>query len=1235
MTVQASSGDASPALVLTASPHFADWLLEQQISFSFTTYQTNRLFCGGVNGAGRLALHERLFDKPMGLFAQGDRLYMSSRYQLWQFDNLLSAGVTRQGCDRLYIPKTAYTTGDLNVHDVVLDGNGALLFVNTDFSCLAQLSPDYSFEPIWQPPFISKLVAEDRCHLNGLALRDGQPAYVTVCSSTDTAAGWRDHRVKGGAAIDVQTDEIVAAGLSMPHSPRWYQGKLWLLNSGTGELGHIDLPTGQFRPLTFCPGFVRGLAFWQNFALVGLSQLRAKPFSGLALEARLTAAGQTAQCGLMVVDLNTGQAIHWLQLEGVVEELFDVVVLPGVRQPQVLGFQSEDIERLVTFPGSGGIVTTKPTVKRPSVGDRNPIAGLPRQVWEGEGEHPTAPSTPPPTDSPIKFQRVFHLNAESLAPYTPFTYPSLQQRWQTQPQRGELLGTSASVDGEMVAFAIAELWFNRTAEIISLFVTSNHRHQGIATRLIAYLERQLQAEGCVQAAVTYQPTALTGIALEPLLTRLGWQEPDTLQNGDRHSVKRLSPTPSHFEQGKALAQQGNLAGAVHCFREAIRLQTDSIVAYNQLGNALQRMGQLEEAISAYQQLLALNPNVAEAHSNLGVIWQLQGKTAAAIAAYQKAIQLKPDFALAHLNLGRLYLSQSAWLEAKQALQEAIRLQPEAPDAYTELAQVLHYLGRTEKAIALLQGVLERQPDTVIAQHTLGCLWMGLGEMAKAQQCFEAAIARQPDFLPVHGNLGQALEAQGQLNAALASYHRALELNPQATELLFQREHLRLTLCDWQDYDQRLQTLQQRLETHLQDETAPALLPLSVFSFPLPLSLQAAVARHWSRRVSRNVQSYGHLCNFSPPPAPASKLRLGYLSGDFREHAVGTLIYEIFQYHDLTQFEVYAYSLSPVSDAYTERIRVGCDHFVDLSPLSSATAAQRIHQDGIHILIDLSGYTTFSRPEILALRPAPVQVQYLGYPGTMMAEFVPYILADCWLIPPELAPYYSEQVIELPHAFVASPLPIADPPLIRADFGLPTGAFVFCCFNRSDKVDPTVFAAWMRILRQVPRAVLWLIETTPAVSETLRQRAQQQGIDPTQLVFTPRMPLPQYLAAYRLADLFLDTFVYNAGATAIHALSSGLPVLTRPGEAFVARMGASISASAGLEMLIAGSSAAYEQTAVHLATHPNELATLRQALQRNLATLPLFQPQQWVAHLEAALWQCWAQSPTVGLPPETS
>jgi uncharacterized protein (TIGR03032 family) len=474
-TEPAQQTASSSGLSIASSDGLWDWLNQTGVSIAFTTYQSNRLFLVGRNPEHRLAVNERLFDKPMGLYLDNHRLIMSTRYQIWELENRLAPGENYQGNDRLYIPSTANTTGDLNVHDVTIDRDQHLIFVNTDFSCLAKLKAGYSFEPIWIPTFITKLAAEDRCHLNGLAMVDGEPAYVTACSATNEAAGWRHQRVDGGIVMHVPTNQVIASGLSMPHSPRWYQGKLWLLNAGTGDLGYLE--GARFVPITFCPGFVRGLAFWGNFALVGMSKLRSSTFGGLALEQRLAATGQTSQCGLLVIDITTGQIVQWLQMNGIVEELFDVVVLPDTICPQALGFQSENIDRLVSFPGSGGIISTKPTVKRPGVGATAQIAGLPR---------PTPTQIDPKS---IKYQRVYHLNPENLAAYDALTFPSLQARWPLQPPNGELIGVSAAVAGEMVGLAVAQVSPDGTTELLSLYVLPPYRQQGIGKALVTYLEQ--------------------------------------------------------------------------------------------------------------------------------------------------------------------------------------------------------------------------------------------------------------------------------------------------------------------------------------------------------------------------------------------------------------------------------------------------------------------------------------------------------------------------------------------------------------------------------------------------------------------------------------------------------------------------------------------------------------------------------------------------------------------------
>lgn len=355
MSSTSSSARPTPELELTGSRQFTSWLVEQNASLAFTTYQSGKLFLIGMQANGRLSVFERTYNRCMGLWGDGQTLFMSTLYQMWRFENVLEPGTTHDGYDRLYVPRLAWTTGDIDAHDVAIDTKGNIVFVNTLFSCLATVSDRYSFVPLWQPPFVTKLAAEDRCHLNGLAMENGAPAYITAVSKSDAHEAWRDHRRDGGIVMDVRSNQIVAEGLSMPHSPRMYQGKLWLLDSGNGNFGYVDLKSGRFEPVAFCPGYARGLAFIGNFALVGLSKPREnKTFSGLALDDRLREKNIEARCQLQVIDLARGDVVHSLRIEGIVSELYDVIVLPGVHRPTALGFKTEEIRRVLSVgPATG------------------------------------------------------------------------------------------------------------------------------------------------------------------------------------------------------------------------------------------------------------------------------------------------------------------------------------------------------------------------------------------------------------------------------------------------------------------------------------------------------------------------------------------------------------------------------------------------------------------------------------------------------------------------------------------------------------------------------------------------------------------------------------------------------------------------------------------------------------------------------------------------------------------
>lgn len=360
------SAPAPPPVEYSLSGGIAALLARLKISIAITSYQSNLLYMLGVLPNGGPHLHQSAMVKPMGLAADGKGgLVLAAGFQILELANVLEAHErVNETFDACFMPRTIHVTGELDAHDIGVEADGRLVFVNTRFNCLATVSARHSFEMLWKPSFISSLVGEDRCHLNGLAMADGKPAYVTAVSRSDTVDGWRDRRDTGGIVIDVQTDRIICEGLSMPHSPRLHRGELWILNAGTGELGVVVRPQagdgmGHFEPRVFCPGFLRGLAFHGNLAFVGLSKPRYKRFEGLALDQRLQEADSEAWCGVQIIDLDKRCCIDWLRIDGAVGELFDVQVIPGVSCPMTVSPNSPEAARLVTYD-TGAAVTRPP-----------------------------------------------------------------------------------------------------------------------------------------------------------------------------------------------------------------------------------------------------------------------------------------------------------------------------------------------------------------------------------------------------------------------------------------------------------------------------------------------------------------------------------------------------------------------------------------------------------------------------------------------------------------------------------------------------------------------------------------------------------------------------------------------------------------------------------------------------------------------------------------------------------
>ena len=661
----------------------------------------------------------------------------------------------------------------------------------------------------------------------------------------------------------------------------------------------------------------------------------------------------------------------------------------------------------------------------------------------------------------------------------------------------------------------------------------------------------------------------------------------------------------------------------------------ALVALYAEARAHQLLAQWPQALGGYEAVLAIDPHHIRALVQQSLVLHQLQRDSEALASLDTALLLDPANATALANRASLLqvLDDPAGTEA--ALGAALAHRPDDTDLLYRLAALLARQHRHLEAIATLRQLLSHDRLHLQALLDLGGLLMEAEQFTLALAAFQRVLRQQPEHAVALFGLGQCQEAGGDAEAALATYSRGLALSPDDLNLITMAESMRLGLCLWDDFDGRMgqlsQLLQQRLDA---GDPVPMAVPMRLLSFPLPLELPLQVAACHASAIAAAMAPLAR--DRSEPPGPlqpatpqspsgtSRPLRIGYLSADFRCHAMGGLIHGLFAHHDRECCLPIGYMLAANRDRFTHSVARGCERLRDVSQLGSEALAQQIEADGIDVLVDLMGYTHQARPSALALRPAPLQLLYLGYPGSSGAPFIDGVVADAWLIPPELEHGYSEPVLRLPWGFVCSaPLP-ADPgePLppspSRAALRLEPSQVVFACFNRPDKFDPGRFDAWMAVMRAVSGSVLLLVVGHPAVQRRLRERAQSCGVEPGRLIFAAKTPAAQFPALCRLADLFLDTAHYGAGATGAMALQAGLPLLTYPGEAFVSRMGASLCAAVQMDDLICASPEAYVDKAIELGRDPEQLQQRRQRLLDPAANLPLFDTAGWVRHWEALL-----------------
>jgi len=682
-------------------------------------------------------------------------------------------------------------------------------------------------------------------------------------------------------------------------------------------------------------------------------------------------------------------------------------------------------------------------------------------------------------------------------------------------------------------------------------------------------------------------------------------QPDDRSDGSVAHADRL------FQEGLSLHREGRLLEARSLYERALEVQRRHFGATHMSGVIAHQLGDAERARDLIGRAIDIDGSVAAAHCNLGNALCDLAEHTAALACYERSISLNPGDPVAHTNRGNLLQDLGQYAAAVASYDGALALKPDDAAAHRGRGVSLDHLRHHTEAILSYDRALALQPGDADAHNARGNAFRSLGDLAAASASYDRAIALEPLRADFQHNRGAVLDDLGDFPKAIECFAEALRLDPGYPYLPGMLLYLKRRICDWQDDAGSLQRLTDAIERH-----APVASPFSAAVLIDSPALQLKAAQRWigDRHPERPDVPGATPCACGP------RMRIGYFSADFHDHATAYLMAELFETHDRTRFEVFGFSFGPCrDDAMGRRLRAAFDGFVDVRTMSDQEAALLARKMGIDIALDLKGFTTGNRVDIFAHRAAPVQVNYLGFPGTTGAGYMDYVIADRVLIPDREREYYSEKVVCLPHSYQVNDRrrPISDKIFSREELALPSSGFVFCCFNNNYKINAGTYDGWMRILARVDGSVLWLLEDNALAAANLRKEAHRRGIDPGRLVFAQRVPLADHLARHRAADLFLDTAPYNAHTTARAALWCGLPVLTLGGTTFAGRVTSSLLSALDLPELITATSQGYEALAVRLATHPEALAELGKKLAANRLTQPLFDTPLFTRHLEDA------------------
>lgn len=651
-------------------------------------------------------------------------------------------------------------------------------------------------------------------------------------------------------------------------------------------------------------------------------------------------------------------------------------------------------------------------------------------------------------------------------------------------------------------------------------------------------------------------------------------------------------------EGNEFINRKDLTRAAISYLDAIRINPNNETAYCNLGNIYLDIGQLKSAVKCYKKAISIKPNYANAICNLGATYGRKGELKKALTCYQKVIEIEPNHPLVYIFLGNIMLAQGSYDEA----------------------EMCYKMG------------LEKDNSSVQAHNNLGTAYAKKQQYGNAVKEYKKALKIDPNFSMALTNLATAYTAADKTELALKFYKESYEADPDNSSNVANLYHQLKAAAEWDN----IKNIENKLDRLTKKEIAMGVKtgeePFINIIRTDDKEQNLKLATLWSKNLNEGIT---HQKKFKYANSKRDhRVRIGYYSAHFHDHPTGHLIQKLFSLHNRDIFEVYIYSCGPDDESiYYNNIKFSADKFTDLTSVNFADSAQMINEDQIDILIDLDGYTDNNRLEVLALRPAPIQVTYLGFPGTTGSNFIDYLIADKVVVPQNHRKFYSENLVYLPPTYQVndSSQKITKGTYPRSKFSLPENVFIFCCFNGSYKIEPESFEAWMNILKRVPKSVLWLLKTNKTADINLKEEAKKRNLNPNRLIFANRMPRNKHIKRLALADLALDTFTVNGHTTTSDMLWAGVPVITLQGKHFASRVASSILTSVGLTDLISKNKKDYEDLAVKLALFPSKLKKIKTELNSQRSSAALFNTEVFANHFNNALIKMWEIYKTGKLP----